>query len=555
MRACRLRVKSAPTQEESATSILSFRDVKPLWFLTNRRMDNADLVLEKNPPRTLKLRQVVDYFFDVGDEESSAIAQQIEELRRDLRATEAGISALRKFLSDAGIGELSDLDAETDRRRVELAEARVELDAATSRLTARTSFASDLRAEFARATSTARATEAQLRDRQTLLRRLDPLRSQYADDLRKLEMLEESQQLFDALTIVACPACQSALLEPPSLVDGQCSLCDSRLSAQDGSVGDDTGDEGGPQAAATFSVMREQRSVKRRLAQLKGFIGDIATEVRQLETQLEDQQAEINTAQQALDSATASTVAPFIAERDGISARVAAGSARLAELDKTRRMLLQLQHRENHVLQTKSQIKQAVARQRSLEQTRQSRDEMIDNLSARFLRTLSDLGYPKLDDAHLRRNLVPVVRGKLYDRVGSSGAMTLIALAWQLSIYEEAVENGSGHPGFLLIDSPQKNLRRGAVASVGADDSSDDGHADDAAIARNSATIVDRIYAHIEHWLARHPEGQIIVVDNEPPARAQQDVVVEFSADPDDPPYGLIDNEDGRTPKATEAPE
>ncbi len=41
--------------------------------------------------------------------------------------------------------------------------------------------------------------------------------------------------------------------------------------------------------------------------------------------------------------------------------------------------------------------------------------------------------------------------------------MTLVALAWQLTIFEEAVESGVGHPGFLLIDSPQKNLRRGSL--------------------------------------------------------------------------------------------
>jgi hypothetical protein len=36
--------------------------------------------------------------------------------------------------------------------------------------------------------------------------------------------------------------------------------------------------------------------------------------------------------------------------------------------------------------------------------------------------------------------------------------MTLISLAWQLALFELAVEEGYPHPGFLMIDSPQKNL-------------------------------------------------------------------------------------------------
>lgn len=65
-------------------------------------------------------------------------------------------------------------------------------------------------------------------------------------------------------------------------------------------------------------------------------------------------------------------------------------------------------------------------------------------------------------------------------------------------------------------------------------------------IAAHTTTIVDRIYEHLDTWLGQHPEAQIIMVDNEPPARAADNVVVEYSADPERPPYGLIDDEDGR---------
>ena len=548
-----LRVKSAPSQEESATSILSFRDVMPLWFLTNRRMDNADLVLENQHHKIIKLRQVVDYFFGVGDEESSALAQQIEELRNDIRASEAGIKALRTFLSDAGIGALDELDKETDRERVLLAEARAELIVASQRLTARTDFASQLRADFGRATAVTRRTDAELRDRQTLLRRLDPLRSQYADDLRKLEMLEESQQLFGSLAVVTCPACLSALDTPPFILNGHCSLCHNLIGSVESGPENETPSpvEGGESALTgedgleAFSVAREQRSVRRRLEQLKGFIDEVVGEVRQLEEQLLGEQQQVVTTQQALDAATSQTIAPFISERDAIAGRVATGAARLDELTRRRRMHQQLQQRENALVQAKAALNQALARQRALEQTRLPRDEMIDRLSRRFARTLASFGYPKLDNAFLRRDLVPMVRGKLYSRAGSSGAMTLVALAWQLTIFEEALESGEGHPGFLLIDSPQKNLRRGSVDTPGTE-VDPEARKDDDEIAASSSTIVDRIYIHIDTWLKAHPEAQIIMVDNEPPARASEDVVVEYSADPDRPPYGLIDDEDGR---------
>lgn len=558
LRACGLaglRVKDSPTQEESKTSILSFRDVQPLWFLTNRRMDNGDLVLEKSPPRTLKLRQVVDYFFGVNDDESSAIAQQIEQLRRELNEGKTTIAALRKFLADAGISDIATVDEESDRLRIEFVAARVELEGVTSRLAASTQFAAEMRSAYHSAAQQARRLESQSRERQTLLSRLEPLRSQYADDLRKLDMLQESQRVFDALSVTVCPACQARLSPPVSEVDGHCSLCNSSLPAHEGHASDFAlaGSEDDELASGDMSnrrsesiLGREQRSVRSRISQLKDFIGEVSQEANALGEQLSQSQRDVESAQAALDEATAAVIAPFIVERDALISRISSAESAIAYLAKTKNMLLQLQQRENHVLQTAGALREALDRQKNLEQTRQSRDGMIARLSKRFELTLAAFGYPKLDQVHLYRNLIPVVRGHRYDRVGSSGAMTLIALAWQLSIFEEAVENGVGHPGFLLIDSPQKNLRpvsgvRPASAGIsGSPKSSDENE-----ILAASDSIVERIYAHIQSWLAMHPAAQIIIVDNEPPSQVRADIVVTYSANADEPPYGLIDDADG----------
>lgn len=54
---------------------------------------------------------------------------------------------------------------------------------------------------------------------------------------------------------------------------------------------------------------------------------------------------------------------------------------------------------------------------------------------------------------------MPHIRGSRYDEIGTRGGITLVALAWQLAIFERAIELGRPHPGFLMIDSPQTNLK------------------------------------------------------------------------------------------------
>jgi hypothetical protein len=115
----------------------------------------------------------------------------------------------------------------------------------------------------------------------------------------------------------------------------------------------------------------------------------------------------------------------------------------------------------------------------------------------------------------------------VYREIGSDGAMTLTALAWMLAIFELAVERGAPHPGFLMIDSPQKNLAPASGQEV-------DDYMDPA--------IVERFYEHLLTWAARHPGAQVVLVDHEPSAAAADNVVVRYTRRADMPPYGLIDD-------------
>lgn len=532
-----IRLKDAPTQEESATSVLSFRDVQPLWFLTNRRMDSGDLVLEKNPYRSLKVRQVVDYFFGVNDDQTSILAQQIEELRAELREARSTAVALRQFLDDAGFDDIERVEEQSDQLRIALVEARVELGTIDKRLEASTSFAAEARDDFHKAAASARVLEGKLRDHETLLRRLDPLRAQYADDIRKMELLREASILFDPLSISHCPACQSRIAAP-SMRDSTCSLCHSDLET----------DAADSLAADAAFLEKEHANLTRRVRQLNQFMGEVRSEARETERLLSDAQLALEHKQQNLDRVTTSAIAPFISERDAAAKRVSTAEAALSSLQKTRRMLRQLRQRENQAVQIEASLKEATDRQRKLSQSQQPRDVVLAKIGSRIESILADFGYPKLRDVRVQKNLIPVVRNHRYDKVGSSGAMTLIALAWQLAIFELAVEQGAGHPGFLLIDSPQKNLKpdSGLIdrAPEPVNTSETEEPADEDFHAR-SLSIVESIYRHIGEWLSRNPAGQIIMVDNEPPSSVQSQIVVRYSARRDDPPYGLIHDADG----------
>lgn len=97
------------------------------------------------------------------------------------------------------------------------------------------------------------------------------------------------------------------------------------------------------------------------------------------------------------------------------------------------------------------------------------------------------------------------MRDVSYRNIGSAGAMTLIALAWQLALFKLAIDEGYPHPGFLMIDSPQKNLT--PEGSVREDEFGDP------AIGSH---VWDHLLALAEQLRDR---GQLVVVDNRPRRR------------------------------------
>ncbi|WP_104180370.1 hypothetical protein [Arthrobacter sp. B0490] len=535
-----LRLDQSPSQEDSRTSALSFRDLQPLWFLTNRRLDNGDLAYERQPHRSIKLNQVVNILFGVSDNEQSALSRAVEELGAEERELARAVQTLRTFMTDAGFTTIAEIDPASDQLRIRGAELNAQMRTIDDNISARSDFTAELRANYAQCADQAQRIQAKLRDRDTLARRLEPLRAQYADEIRRLDLVAESLNLFDSLTVVICPACQSKLQAPPKVVGNECSLCHSHLTT------DVTDGENVP------DLSTERRSLVRRLNQLLEFAQEVRAEGDKLRRNLAAANAAVREAQSALDRISGGIISPFLTQRDEIQQSLGETRVELKTMLRARQMLLQLQEKEVELLRTSAALKEARARKAQYLKNTTPRDTTLNRIGERLLNILEDFGYPKVDRVHVDRNLVPSVRGRRYDKVGSSGAMTLIALAWELALFELAFEQGSGHPGFVIVDSPQKNLVPGAVTAPttpnpGVDDS---GAEIDLLITARGRNIVENIYRHVASWLAKHPGAQIIFVDNQPPSVADQHIVVRYSQNPDDPPYGLIENEDGHASEA-----
>ncbi|WP_159400332.1 hypothetical protein [Streptomyces sp. XY431] len=538
-----IRLKVAPTKPDSATHALSFRDIAPLWFLSNTRLDNKNIAFEHQPPKALKLKQVVDLLFDVFDESGAILSGQIAELQSELSAERNGLKAVWRFIREQGVPdnpvelEALQVDAEGVFRQALLALEHID-DVARER----TAFAEEARSEYLNKVQEARESENRARERETLLRRLAPLRAQYSDDLKKLTMLKEAKRLFDPLSVIVCPACASDI-PSAEVVNGHCSLCRSEIRHLEHSALQD-GLHPGADAAASVAiddvdVTKELNSTRRRLKELNGYIAAVeveAIEARKSVAQFDAESAEL---QRRLDLLTRDAITPLLSERDAVTAAVSDAVTVRSQLLQHQRMLESTSEKDRSVQDLAVRLSDLRRRLAESEANRRGRTALLDSLSARFSEILESFGYPKLSEAFIDKNLLPHVRGIRYDQVGSSGATTLISLAWELAIFELAYEEGRRHPGFLMVDSPQKNLAPETQPGQAAVSGEDEGFAGEA--------IVRRIYRHLDLWLRGAGAGaQIILVDNVPPPSVEGAVVARYGGAGGPAPYGLIDDAPGQ---------
>ena len=475
-------------------------------------MDNLELLHEKHFPRRLKLRQTINVVFGTHDDALVDANARLKALRSAIERLEGDITTISSFLSEQGVDEDGDLAADERSAEQELIESRSALAQLEAEMACETASADELRSQYDAASASVTRLTAIVRDRTTLVRRLGALRAQYADDLSKLRFAAEAGRLFDPLALATCPSCLQPLAEPAGPSGGTCGLCCQPTDGLD--------------ADSAFDVTKEIRTTNTKLQELSRSMDEIDNEVATARTNLIKATDLRDHARTEIDDAVAARLAPFIAQRDIIRDRLTDSQQRISDIARTRALVAGLDSRRVRLTKLRGDKERLQTRINRLRTDGQEGDHVVAALSSRFASILDDFNFPKLEGPRIDSSFTPYVRNMRYSTLGSAGATTLISLAWHLSIFEEAVEQDAQHPGFLMIDSPQKNL-------MSEEEPDFDGE-----------VIADSVYAHLIEWVSNRGAGQqLILADNAPRPAAEPYIVVRYSGDPERPPYGLIDDE------------
>jgi len=284
-------------------------------------------------------------------------------------------------------------------------------------------------------------------DQQQYISKLRLLYNQYTSEIDKKEMTIEGYFVFNKYEFVFCPNC----LKPISKADNVecCYLC---------------GNEESRDKSELVLLKKEISTIKRKANELLKFT---ETEDRKYDNILKKENELKNALQEAeleLQHLYKDYVNPYIEQIEFLNYEIGAKNRLIFELQRYIKMFEEVERFEQLIKDKEIAIKNLKENIKVLTESSTDKQELIRMLSSKFTSILEAFKYPKLSNSFIdEKNYLPYVRGHKYDDIGSLAGVTLITMAYYLSILLEGFNEKYNQLNFLIIDSPRKNL--GAQAS------------------------------------------------------------------------------------------
>ena len=326
------------------------------------------------------------------------------------------------------------------------------------------------------------------------LSNLQELARQLEAQSNKLTRSIVSHKHLKDLEFVVCPRCGTGLAPGRKTAD-LCYLCLQEPSLE-------------------FSreiLIKEQGAVEQQLTEAQDLFQERKARTAALEGQLEDERGELAKKRQDLDFQTKS----YVSERAARISAAAAGRARLSAKSEQLREYLDVLAKvdDAHQVEARLTAQRDALQQDLTAETVESAEShrRVDHLRGRFNEILERLRPPKFgeketSDINLNTYL-PVYHGRPFAEVSSPGLATLINVAHALAHHLTAVELDLRLPQILIIDGLSEHLGQEGL----------------------DPQRLEAIYDLLIGISNTNSELQVIVVDNEVPAKARPFVRLELS--------------------------
>jgi uncharacterized Zn finger protein (UPF0148 family) len=499
-----------------ANQSFSFRDLFKYAYVRQSMIDSENLLNEKSGGSGIKRKPTFEIIFNIYNELLGDLRQQLKEKDLYIKYLENKREGVLEFLDGLEVLDRNDYLKERAKFDNELSIKKQKLNGIKSKGKYDDRFTMELEKSVQGLKEQLSHLQVNIVEKGKYIDKLTLLRNQYSSEIQKIEFILEGALILNKYEFEVCPSCLNSIVEKEG-----CDLCGSEmkdLSEQESKV-----------------FKSELRRLKRKTNSLISLMDQQKELLEKLEKEKGHLTGKLHTKQRELDHLRNQYISPYIEQIEQINYDIGNIYNHIDQLKKNLIIIDQFSKINENILLEQKKRDRLKDRIDSLEQDLVTKEDIVNRLSKLFNKILGEFYFPKLSDAFIKEsNYLPYVRGVKYDELGSGGAITMTTMAYFLSIALLNSPN-KNHPGFLIVDSPRKNL--------GADAKNNDEFKDE--------EIFNSIIKYFMTVNSSHEENedvindiQLIIINNGyPPFLPEEDLIKVFDGKgTGDLPYGLIDD-------------
>ena len=486
----------------------SFRDLFKFSYLKQTKIDSENILDTQNWAGNRKEKATFEIILDIYDNLLSDLQKSLKIEQEVLKEKNIRYDAVHGFLERAEIENYEtvqkksfEIDFEIDSINSKL--EKYKLDIISAELG---NDINDLVLHIDGQKEELRTLRNKFSDQEQYIQKLQLLENQYFADIEKISEQLVGIKAINKYEYINCPNC----LQPLSLHDeSNCLLCNQNMNSVIVEVGE---------------LRKERTKLTKKKNELHKYIESEVEKRARLESEISNIQDNIDWNEEKLDGLTRQYISPLSTEISSLSIKVGELYESKKNLKESLKFIEELTILEKLLSEKRIEvegIKDKIEKQKS----KVAKDNKLKKLTQIFSIILSSFDFPNLHSAYIEdRSYLPYVRVVKYSDLGSLGAVTLITMAYYLSVMICSEEQSGNHIGLLMIDTPRKNL----------------GSSSKSAEFRDERIYESIIKYFIKLGRERENDFQLIVVNNGYPSILPQDCLVkEFSSDGLD---GLIDD-------------
>lgn len=427
-----------------AGQTFSFRDLYKYCYIGQTKIDSEDILNEKIYSVSFKRKPTFEIILN-------SLNELLNELKNDEKNLKISIGilldkkeAIVKFLRDV---ELFTSNDENEKTKAALIIHKNELFKSLNELKTNGKTENDNTKSKERELFLNRnillKINTDIEELKKYVTKLNVLRNQYSNEIIKIDYLIISNGKLQNIEFHNCPSCNCELEKKDYDI---CNLCGNDLIE----FNDDE----------EKAIKMERKRLNSKLNSLIAFIDSQKNALDNLEKRRNKFVFTINQIESDIDSIQKEFISPYIEKIESLNRQIGEIIKQIENLDLSLKVQVELSSLSNNIQKEENKISLVRDQIKDIEEEKTNFDEIIKKLSSIFQKTLEDFNFPKLHNAYIDpKSYLPYVRGLKYDNIGSLGAVTLINIAYFMSIMEISLSlKKSYHPKVILFDTIGKNL-------------------------------------------------------------------------------------------------